>query len=475
MKIGVRLLLGYFLIVAIAGYFVIRIFVQEVKPGVRRATEGTLVDTATLLAQFARQDMLLDNVASGQLAQAFASLNLRPIGANIEGIRKDRNEYRVYLTDANGRVVFDSSGKAVGQDYSRWNDVWLTLRGEYGARSTRTNPADEQSSVMYVAAPVVAENKIIGVLSVGKPNISMAPVIKRSERKILLAGGVLLGIALLIGLGFVWWINRSIGKLVDYAERVAEGQVVALPAMGSSELHDLARALESMRLKLDGKAYIEQYVHTMTHELKSPLAAITGAAELLRESPPPATAQRFIVNIEQQSARIRQLVDKMLVQARLESRVDLQFSPLDISHILKQTFSAKEAQAVSRGICLQLKNADSAILTGDGLLLSQALTNLIDNAMDFTPLGGAVILSGERYEGEYLITVEDNGSGIPDYAQEKIFDRFYSLPRADSPKSTGLGLNFVREVAAIHRGRISLENRLSQGVIAYLTLPLDAA
>ena len=475
MKIGVRLLLGYFLIVAIAGYFVIRIFVQEVKPGVRRATEGTLVDTATLLAQFARQDMLLDNVASGQLAQAFASLNLRPIGANIEGIRKDRNEYRVYLTDANGRVVFDSSGKAVGQDYSRWNDVWLTLRGEYGARSTRTNPADEQSSVMYVAAPVVAENKIIGVLSVGKPNISMAPVIKRSERKILLAGGVLLGIALLIGLGFVWWINRSIGKLVDYAERVAEGQVVALPAMGSSELHDLARALESMRLKLDGKAYIEQYVHTMTHELKSPLAAITGAAELLRESPPPATAQRFIVNIEQQSARIRQLVDKMLVQARLESRVDLQFSPLDISHILKQTFSAKEAQAVSRGICLQLKHADSAILTGDGLLLSQALTNLIDNALDFTPLGGAVILSGERHEGEYLITVEDNGSGIPDYAQEKIFDRFYSLPRADSPKSTGLGLNFVREVAAIHRGRISLENRLPQGVIAYLTLPLDAA
>lgn len=475
MKIGVRLLLGYFLIVAIAGYFVIRIFVQEVKPGVRRATEGTLVDTATLLAQFARQDMLLDNVASGQLAQAFASLNLRPIGANIEGIRKDRNEYRVYLTDADGRVVFDSSGKAVGQDYSRWNDVWLTLRGEYGARSTRTNPADEQSSVMYVAAPVVAENKIIGVLSVGKPNISMAPVIKRSERKILLAGGVLLGIALLIGLGFVWWINRSIGKLVDYAERVAEGQVVALPAMGSSELHDLARALESMRLKLDGKAYIEQYVHTMTHELKSPLAAITGAAELLRESPPPATAQRFIVNIEQQSARIRQLVDKMLVQARLESRVDLQFSPLDISHILKQTFSAKEAQAVSRGICLQLKRADSAILTGDGLLLSQALTNLIDNALDFTPLGGAVILSGERHEGEYLITVEDNGSGIPDYAQEKIFDRFYSLPRADSPKSTGLGLNFVREVAAIHRGRISLENRLPQGVSAYLALPLEAA
>ncbi|MGM7915526.1 two-component system sensor histidine kinase CreC [Yersinia enterocolitica] len=473
MKIGVRLLLGYFLIVAIAGYFVIRIFVQEVKPGVRRATEGTLVDTATLLAQFARQDMLQNKVAGGQLAQAFASLNLRPIGANIEGIRKDRNEYRVYLTDAEGRVIFDSSGKAVGQDYSRWNDVWLTLRGHYGARSTRTDPADEQSSVMYVAAPVMVENKIIGVLSVGKPNISMAPVIKRSERKILLAGGVLLGIALLIGLGFVWWINRAIGKLVDYAERVAEGQNVALPVMGSSELNDLARALESMRLKLDGKAYIEQYVHTLTHELKSPLAAITGAAELLRESPPPATAQRFLLNIEQQSARIQQLVDKMLIQARLESRVDLQPTPVEISHIIKQAISAKEAQAASRGIALRLIRADSAMLTGDSLLLSQALTNLIDNALDFTPIGGEVTLSGARQNDQYLITIEDTGSGIPDYAQEKIFDRFYSLPRANSPKSTGLGLNFVREVAAIHQGNISLENRQPQGVCALLTLPLD--
>ncbi|CNI17320.1 MULTISPECIES: two-component system sensor histidine kinase CreC [Yersinia] len=473
MKIGVRLLLGYFLIVAIAGYFVIRIFVQEVKPGVRRATEGTLVDTATLLAQFARQDMLQNKVAGGQLAQAFASLNLRPIGANIEGIRKDRNEYRVYLTDADGRVIFDSSGKAVGQDYSRWNDVWLTLRGEYGARSSRTDPNDEQSSVMYVAAPVIGENQIIGVLSVGKPNISMAPVIKRSERKILLAGGVLLGIALLIGLGFVWWINRAIGKLVDYAERVSEGQAVALPTMGSSELNDLARALESMRLKLDGKAYIEQYVHTLTHELKSPLAAITGAAELLRESPPPATAQRFLINIEQQSARIQQLVDKMLIQARLESRVDFQLTSLEISHIIKQAVNGKEAQATRRGIRLQLTGVDSATLTGDALLLSQALTNLIDNALDFTAPEGAVTVSGQRQDDEYWITVEDNGSGIPDYAQEKIFDRFYSLPRANSPKSTGLGLNFVHEVAAIHRGRIALENRQPRGVRARLTLPLD--
>lgn len=82
-------------------------------------------------------------------------------------------------------------------------------------------------------------------------------------------------------------------------------------------------------------------------------------------------------------------------------------------------------------------------------------------------------VSGDRQNDKYLMTIEDTGSGIPDYAQEKIFDRFYSLPRANSPKSTGLGLNFVREVAAIHQGNISLENRQPHGVCARLTLPLD--
>ncbi|AGO56802.1 two-component system sensor histidine kinase CreC [Serratia plymuthica] len=472
MRIGLRLLLGYFLIVAVAGYFVLSIFVQEVKPGVRRATEGTLVDTANLLAQIARLDLQRDDVAHGQLAQAFTQLNQRPIGANISGIRKDRSEYHVYLTDARGTVIFDSAGQAVGQNYSRWNDVYLTLRGQYGARSTRSNPQDESSSVMYVAAPVLEQGKIIGVLSVGKPNSSMAPVIKRSERRILWAGALLLGIALLIGLGFVWWINRSIGRLVHYADGVAQGESVPLPKMGSHELTQLAQALESMRMKLEGKAYIEQYVHTLTHELKSPLAAIRGAAELLQELPPPATARRFLTNIEQQSARIQQLVDKLLVQARLESRPGLELAPLAMATLVSQAVAGKEAQAAQRGVVLQVDALEAITLTGDGLLISQALTNLLDNALDFTPPGGAVSVCGERRESHYLITVSDNGSGIPDYALDKVFERFYSLARADKPKSSGLGLNFVQEVARLHRGGIQLYNRQPHGVVAVFTLSL---
>ena len=153
-------------------------------------------------------------------------------------------------------------------------------------------------------------------LTVSKPNVAMEPVIRRSERKIMLAGGALLGAALLIGAVMVWWINRSIRRLVGYAEAVAAGEPARLPRLGSPELDSLGQAVEAMRRKLEGKEYVQAYVHTLSHELKSPLAAIRGAGELLREDPPPETRRRFIDNILAQSLRMQQLIERLLWQAR---------------------------------------------------------------------------------------------------------------------------------------------------------------
>ncbi|HEO9145106.1 MULTISPECIES: two-component system sensor histidine kinase CreC [Enterobacter] len=469
MRIGMRLLLGYFLIVGIAAWFVLSIFVQEVKPGVRRATEGTLIDTATLLAEVGREDLLSGNAQQGKLAQAFSQLHQRPFRANIGGIHKVRNEYHVYMTDAQGRVVFDSASLAVGKDYSRWNDVWLTLRGEYGARSTQSNPDDPESTVMYVAAPVVDNGKIIGVLSVGKPNSAMAPVIHRSERRILWAGGALLGIALLIGLVVAWWINRSIGTLSRYADAVTTDSPLPLPNPGSSELRKLAQALENMRIRLEGKNYIEHYVHSLTHELKSPLAAIRGAAEILAEQPSPQVARRFIDNILVQNARMQSLVEKLLAQARLENRVEIVPTSVDVDALFARLADARSTLLTAKNITLTCKST-ALCVEGDAELLEQALGNLLDNAIDFTPEGGAVQLAAHEGDKQIHFTVTDSGSGIPDYALTRIFERFYSLPRDNGLKSSGLGLAFVQEVARLHQGEITLRNRDEGGVMATLIL-----
>lgn len=470
MRIGMRLLLGYFLIVAVAAWFVLSIFLKEIKPGVRRATEGTLVDTATLLAQFARADILSGDPQQGQLAQAFARLRSYPVQANISGIAKRRNEYRVYLTDAKGIVLFDSAGVAVGQDYSRWNDVLLTLRGQYGARSTRSNPDDDASSVMYVAAPVRDGGTLLGVLSVGKANSTMVPVIRRSEHRILWAGAALLGIALLIGLGVVLWINRSVGRLVRYADSVTGGDAQPLPSMNSTELRKLAQALESMRLRLEGKRYIEHYAHALTHELKSPLAAIRGAAEILRECPPVEVVQRFSANILQQTLRMQRLIDNLLRQATLENRPEIPRQPVSLLPLVSALCDSRAVQAQGKHLTFNAAAFEGLSVQADALLLEQALGNLIDNALDFTPPEGAVRLDARQTSGEVTFEVLDSGSGIPDYAMPHVFDRFYSLPRSNGEKSSGLGLAFVQEVARLHHGSIALAPRPEGGVCARLTV-----
>ncbi|WP_058912163.1 two-component system sensor histidine kinase CreC [Entomohabitans teleogrylli] len=470
MRLGMRLLLGYFLIVAVAAWFVLSIFVKEIKPGVRRATEGTLIDTAMLLAELAREDLLSGNARHGQLADAFSRLHLRQINADIGGINKVRNEYRVYLTDAAGMVVFDSAGRALGLDYSRWNDVWLTLRGQYGARSSPEDPRDPENTVMYVAAPVLNDGRIIGVLSVGKPNNTMTPVIRRSERRILLAGAALLGIALLIGGLVVWWINRSIRKLVDYADAVTSDYPLPLPEMGSSELRKLTQALESMRIKLEGKNYIEQYVLALTHELKSPLAAIRGAAEILRENPPPAVVARFTGNILQQNNRMQTLIEKLLAHARLENRAEIVPTAMTAELLFSTLLDSRQALIAEKSLHVAADGGDVPV-TGDAALLEQALGNLLDNAIDFTPPGGEIALSAALEQGYVALRVCDTGSGIPDYALPHLFERFYSLPRSSGHKSSGLGLAFVREVARLHHGDIVLQNRACGGAEAILRLP----
>ncbi len=326
MRIGLRVLLGYFLIVAIAAFLLARVFVQEVKPGVRQAMEDTLVDTANLLAGQAKDDLLAGQIDRGRFAASVRELTDRDLGAEIWGFSKRRVGTRIYVTDARGIVVFDSSGRDVGQDYSRWNDVYLTLRGRYGARSTPDDPADETSTVMYVAAPIVdrsgGREQIVGVLTVAKPNRTIAPFIERSQHTILRWGLVLLGTALAIGLLVAWWLSRQVGALRRYADAVTAGERVA-PPEAAGEFGDLGRALATMRERLEGKQYVEQYVHALTHELKSPLAAIRGSAELVESggsAMPAADRARFIATIRAQGDRLAEMIDKLLALAAVEHR-----------------------------------------------------------------------------------------------------------------------------------------------------------
>ncbi|MCD9027601.1 two-component system sensor histidine kinase CreC [Luteimonas sp. BDR2-5] len=475
MKIGLRILLGYFVIVALAAFLLMRVFSQEVKPGVRQAMEDTLADTANVLAELATDDFLAGRIDDGRFAYRVRALGARDIGANIWGFRKRAADYRVYVTDADGIVVFDSSGRDLGRDYSRWNDVYLTLRGRYGARSTRSDPDDETSSVMHVAAPIRDGSRIVGVLAVAKPNQAIAPFIARSERTIMRWGLLLLGTALLIGLLAAWWLSRQLGGLRRYADAVTAGQRATPPA-SAGEFADLGRALETMRERLEGRQYVERYVHALTHELKGPLAAIRGASELLEAPLPDADRARFAASVRSQSERMAQMIDKLLALAAVEHRQRIeQPERVPLPALLDTVLAA--FQADPRRVMLRLKVTPAcrdAVVPGDAFLLRQMVANLVDNACDFSPAGGEVeVALAPAGDERVRITVADRGPGIPGYALDRVFERFYSLPRPDGgSRSSGIGLAFVAEVAALHGGRATLENRAGGGAIASVELPL---
>ncbi len=474
MKIGVRIFLGYFLIVALAGLLLAQVFVAEVKPGVRQAMEDTLVDTANVLAELASDDFVAGRIDDGVFARRVRAMARRDYGARIWGFGKRSSQYRIYVTDARGIVVFDSSGRDVGADYSRWNDVYLTLRGRYGARSTRSQYSDPDSTVMHVAAPIRdGQGKVIGVLTVAKPNSAIAPFIERSQGVVLRWGALLLGVSLLVGLIAAWWLSRQLGELRRYANGVTAGERVALPH-AAGEFGELGQALETMRVRLEGKQYVEQYVHTLTHEMKSPLAAIRGSAELLEGPLAEADRVRFAAAIRSQSDRLAQMIDKMLALAAVEHRQRLeQPEPVVLAALADEAVAQCAPRLARAGVMLDTTvQSDLPPLPGDPFLLRQALINLIENAADFAPAGSRIELQLLREGERQVLEVRDRGAGIPDYAQGRVFERFYSLPRpGNGSRSSGLGLCFVAEVATLHGGEATLVNREGGGAIARLSLP----
>ena len=490
MRLSLLVAVGYFLIVGLAAWFVLDVFVAEVKPGVRKTMEHTLVDSANLVAELVRPALLgsptdppwsvpqqsnqpfaNQELAAERIQAALGRFRERSVAARIWDHHKDTLDLSLYVTDHTGRVRYATDPELIGADYSRWNDVYLTLAGAYGARSTYTDPEDETTSVMHVAAPVLADGRIIGVVSLAMPTHSVEPIVAASKDKIRTRGLLLLLIAAAIGAAFTWKLSDSIGRLDRYARSVTAGSRTRPRRSRVRELDNLAEALTQMRERLEGQQYVEHYLHSLTHELKSPLAAIRGAAELLGEADmPDSERERFLANIREQAERLSRVAERLLELARVEQMPKLtKPEPLDLAELITQAAEALAPMAARRGIRFRLQLTHACRVRGDRFLLLQALTNLLDNAVDFSPRNAMIEIQLRASAQGAEVCIRDQGPGIPDYAREKVFERFFSLPRPGAArKSTGLGLSFVREVADLHRCQIVLENQPPQGLLACL-------
>ncbi|AMM24711.1 two-component system sensor histidine kinase CreC [Variovorax sp. PAMC 28711] len=471
-----RIFIGILLIYTAGIAFLLYRVVLDIDPRYRESAEESLVETTQLMASLVEQDVIAGAINTARLEPLFRSLYAREFSAQIYNLHKNRVELRAYVTDRSGRVLFDSLGRATGADYSQWTDVSRSLAGLYGARTSRDVENDARTSVMFVGAPIRWNNEIVGMVGVGKPVQSFGQFIEDARARTLAVGvGSALALLVLAIIVSVWLV-RPFGLVADYFAWVRAQRTLSLRAMARRAVDAVRSGIGEMRDTLTGRNYVADYVQTFTHEVKSPLSAIRGAAELLQEpSMPHEERERFLANITRETQRIQEIVDRMMELTALETRRVLdRIEIVPLGSLLDDIATSAHAAALARGIRLRLDIQNDAATEGDAFLLRRAVSNLLDNAIDFSPADSEVLLTLAATHKHVRVAVRDHGQGIPDYAQDKVFQKFYSLARPHSQKkSTGLGLAFVKEIAALHRGRIDIANAKGGGAVATLTLPVS--
>ncbi len=474
-----RIFLGVVVVYIAAVVFLLYRVSLDLDPRYRESAEDSLVDTANLLATLLERQVYSGVIQTEELERTLQQLTKRPLNARIFNVEKTRVDLHVYVTDANGIVLFDSAGRDVGRDYRAWRDVGRTLAGQYGARTTLADEADPASAVMYVGAAIReraapdAPDDIVGMVGVGKPIAAFAPFIANAREKLVIVGVIAVAAFALLLLMVTVWLVRPFGLVTDLWRALLARPGEARP-LGQS----LRAAFLDMRDALAGKNYVDEYVAALTHEIKSPLAAIRGAAELLREPLPEDARMRFTGNVEEQVKRAQDLVERMLELSGLERRRALHHRERVLLAPLADAVREEMAPLATRRDVELFVDVDPALaVAGDRFLLQRALANLVLNAIEFSPREATVTVDAHDVRGRIEVTVRDHGSGLPAYARDRVFEKFFSLPRPDTGRrGTGLGLAFVREVATLHGGGARLANHPEGGAVATLVLPrLEAA
>lgn len=475
MSLTARFLLGFALVASVGLFVLFSQLIQRVERQYMEATEEPMVDVANILAEIlatqAKNGVLDPTVV--ETAVHFAQA--RELNAQIYNRTKTQVDMQVYVTDAERRVLFDSAGIEKPGSISNRRDVVLTLNGEYGARSTRSSAYDPLSVVMFVGAPIRVEGKTIGMVSVAKPQRGVLAFVWETERwlKWTVTATVLL---MLAGIFFAAkWATKPLEDLTQHALAVSRGERSLPPHMPGHQMKTLATALEDMRDALEGREYVESYVQSLTHELKSPVAAILGASEILQDGDVPEEKRaRFLGNIRAEAGRLRDLLERLLHLAALEKQKTLlKREPVNLGEVIGRAWDHLAVLAQARRVQMESQIDADLVVEGDSWLIELAVSNLLQNALDFSPSGGLLSVKAYRFEKRGVIEIEDQGPGVPDYARERVFERFYSLPRPDTgKKSTGLGLCFVKEAATLHGGSIELmPGDAGKGTKAVLVLP----
>ncbi len=278
------------------------------------------------------------------------------------------------------------------------------------------------------------------------------------KAQILAGGAIAVVLATLLGLYFAQMAASHIARLQDAARKVADGNFeTPIPISAAGQLGQLARTFNEMQRRLaEVDIARKQFIANASHELRTPIFSLGGFIELLEdEDPSPEERAEFMQTMRQQIERMTKLTTDLLDLSQLDAgALTMQADSVDLSALAREVAREFGPRADSRGSRLEVRTPDRpAIASADPTRVRQIIRILLDNALTHTPEGTKVTVTTYSVNHRAELTVSDEGTGIPQRVQGRIFERFYT---ADSAGGSGLGLAIARELAQRMDGRISI-------------------
>ncbi len=346
---------------------------------------------------------------------------------------------------------------------ARWPDVEAATARSVLATTVWRAP--DRTPVITAAAPVPGGGAVM--TTVNARDITQTVRVERFRLGVVLA--VTTMVSVLLSLFLARTIVRPLRRLARAAVRVRLGRAreVVVPRLPDrrDELGLLARALSDMSLALRARIdATEAFAADVTHELKNPLASLRSAVEGLARVQDPALQNRLLGIVRDDVLRLDRLLTDISEASRLDAQLSrAQFERVDVAAMVEGLLAQREERGVERGVRLILdrRDAGGAVVLGEGARLERVVENLIDNALSFSPQGGAVAIAVRREGSDLVIQVDDDGPGVPEDSRESVFRRFQSVRPASEAfgQHSGLGLAIARTIVEAHQGAISAESR----------------
>ncbi|MBL0955777.1 MAG: two-component system sensor histidine kinase CreC [Leptospira sp.] len=463
----------FFFILAIGFYYLIDKTEESIRPRYMETIEESLNDTTHVLSAIVEERINanpnerfhLKSLVESLFRKPFQNVRNRSFEAKIYSLLKTNADLQIYITDSKGIVIFDSESYREGLNYSKYNDVYLTLKGKYGVRSSKMIETEKEGA-LFIASPIRFQNQIIGVLTVIKPKVGVIPFIEEAKHKfwrisLLVASSIAIVFSLLAYISF-----RPILRLSQYITALRNKEKKPFPKLGMKELNELGKEVDQLVVELEGKKYVESYVQTLTHEVKSPLSSILAAVELIHSHP--NEIERLTKTIDSEAKRIQNLIDQLLELSSLEGKNSIELNDtIDLISFLNEILFRFEIELERKSLSVKKIFPESSVMiNGNQNYLRMAIENIIRNSIEFANQNDLIVIKLESISNHQTkLIISDKGQLIPEYALTKVTDKFFSLPRPiGQRKSSGLGLSIVKEILDFHTAELKIQNRIPKGV-----------